>query len=304
MCCVALFLRPTASLAQINPGMFTITSPTNFIRIGAWGGGFTYCAANAFDSLHPPSVHSSDPNLPVAYPGNVYSGVAETFGDHWPVVEAWATGSAQIGINPNAQGGVFWSGTFNTYAPPTGPWTFESMTTWGGVKDPVTANVNPGDPITVSFTPTSALGMVFPDDPNAVYSSTFSAFAQTDLPGLASLYSLSIQMSSAKPGDVVVSFTSNPLLGLNDAAIISELVRGFQYNSTTGDYSFDPTGEAISATFTVPASVSSLIVTTGMDSEQNASVGVPEPSTMIAGALLLLPVRVSTLRMLRKTRTA
>jgi hypothetical protein len=34
------------------------------------------------------------------------------------------------------------------------------------------------------------------------------------------------------------------------------------------------------------------------------SVPVPEPTTMIAGALLLLPVGASTLRMLRKTRTA
>jgi F0F1-type ATP synthase assembly protein I len=31
---------------------------------------------------------------------------------------------------------------------------------------------------------------------------------------------------------------------------------------------------------------------------------VPEPTTMIAGALLLLPFGASTLRILRKTRTA
>ena len=33
-------------------------------------------------------------------------------------------------------------------------------------------------------------------------------------------------------------------------------------------------------------------------------VPIPEPTTMIAGALLLLPFGASTLRMLRKTRTA
>ena len=31
---------------------------------------------------------------------------------------------------------------------------------------------------------------------------------------------------------------------------------------------------------------------------------MPEATTMVAGALLLLPLGVSTLRMLRKTRTA
>jgi hypothetical protein len=33
-------------------------------------------------------------------------------------------------------------------------------------------------------------------------------------------------------------------------------------------------------------------------------LAVPEPTTMIAGALLLLPFGASTLRMLRKNRTA
>ena len=37
---------------------------------------------------------------------------------------------------------------------------------------------------------------------------------------------------------------------------------------------------------------------------QNYVVAVPEPATMIAGALLLLPLGASTLRILRKSRTA
>ena len=37
---------------------------------------------------------------------------------------------------------------------------------------------------------------------------------------------------------------------------------------------------------------------------QHAVAPVPEPTTMIAGALLLLPFGASTLRMLRKSRKA
>jgi hypothetical protein len=157
--------------------------------------------------------------------------------------------------------------------------------------DPLTFNVNPGDQMTVSFTPTAALGVSFPNgNPNAVYSYSFSTYAQTDLSALASLFSLSINMSSTTPGQVGVNFTSNPLLGLNDAAITSELLSGFQYNS--GTYSFDPTGEAINATFTVPDGVSEVTVSTGMDDESQASIDiVPEPSTVALlgiGAVSLL----------------
>jgi hypothetical protein len=152
------------------------------------------------------------------------------------------------------------------------------MASWT-VFDPWAGNVNPGDQITVSFIPTNSLGVIFPDpNPSEVDSSTFSAFAQTDIPGLSSLFSLSIQMNSATPGQVGISFTSNPLLGLNDAAITSQLESGFTYDSATGDYSFDPTGEEIDATFTVPAGVSSATITTGMEDELDASV--PEPSTV------------------------
>jgi hypothetical protein len=51
---------------------------------------------------------------------------------------------------------------------------------------------------------------------------------------------------------------------------------------------------------TAPAALRGLVSTTG----QNYVVPVPEPATMIAGALLLLPFGASTLRILRKNRAA
>ena len=64
-------------------------------------------------------------------------------------------------------------------------------------------------------------------------------------------------------------------------------------------------------TFTADASATTLTFmdTSGFDSNagwiDNVGVSaVPEPTTVLAGALLLLPFGVSTLRMLRKSRTA
>jgi hypothetical protein len=79
---------------------------------------------------------------------------------------------------------------------------------------------------------------------------------------------------------VGVSFTSNPRLGLNDAAITANLLRGFAYDPATGDYSFNPTGQEIDATLTVPDGVSEITITDGMGVEDTATAGVvPEPST-------------------------
>jgi hypothetical protein len=65
-------------------------------------------------------------------------------------------------------------------------------------------------------------------------------------------------------------------------------------------------------TFTAGATTSTLTFmdTSGFDSNAGwidnvgISAAVPEPTTMVAGAMLLLPFGFSTLRMLRKTRTA
>jgi hypothetical protein len=97
-------------------------------------------------------------------------------------------------------------------------------------------------------------------------------------------------MSSQTPGQVGISFTSNPLLGLDDAAITSQLESGFTYDSTTGDYSFHPTGQEIDVTFTVPDGISTVNITTGNNAELDASA-VPEPSTfavLCIGALGML----------------
>ena len=55
---------------------------------------------------------------------------------------------------------------------------------------------------------------------------------------------------------------------------------------------------------TIPAALSWSAVATEQKSQGLAVSPVPEPATLIAGALLLLPFAASTLRILRKGRTA
>jgi hypothetical protein len=82
---------------------------------------------------------------------------------------------------------------------------------------------------------------------------------------------------------VGVSFTSNPLLGLNNAAITAELLSGFAYDPATGDYSFNPTGQEIDASLTVPEGVSDITITDGMSVEDTSTAGaVPEQSSTLA----------------------
>jgi hypothetical protein len=250
-------------------GLYTIECGEGFES-----GGFATLTASAYDSDVGTYTGNGPASMP--YPGDYATPTEIASGTHYTATVAANAVSAITGNQD----------TWESYAYPcnvaknaSGPTHGEKASVSWNAIDPVTMSVNPGDQIPVSLTLTSGLGMTFPDAaPNDSYSSTFSAFAQTDAPGLASLFSLSIGMSSATPGIVAVNFTSNPLLGLNDAAIISQLVGGFSYDNTTGDYSFNPTGQEIDATLTVPDGVSSLNVTTGYGDELDVSV-VPEPST-------------------------
>ena len=96
-------------------------------------------------------------------------------------------------------------------------------------------------------------------------------------------------MSSATPGQVVVSFTSNPLLGLNDAAITANLESGFSYDPATGNYSFNSTGQEIDMPLDVPADVTSATFTIGEGEEGDGTVPEPSAFAMFSlGSLSLL----------------
>jgi len=85
--------------------------------------------------------------------------------------------------------------------------------------------------------------------------------------------------------------------GSISAAIATILQGEFGATSTIADWDDDATGWAYG--------VRAMNLTSASDNTiQDMLVVVPEPTTMIAGALLLLPFGASTIRFLRKNRTA
>src|SRR5208282_4059813 len=176
-----------ASAAKGQTG-WAFLSPTNIIPLSAWSGSFAVCSASAFDSYtgQNDSVHAG--GLPIPYPGVAISGVAQVQGYHFVLPSDLAIGTATISVNPNAAGGVQWGAQYFPAPDPSGPFAFEFITLHAAVVDPATVAVSPGDPITASFVPSSDLGVTFPNDPGAVYTSTFTASAQTDIPSFSSLF--------------------------------------------------------------------------------------------------------------------
>jgi hypothetical protein len=234
------------------------------------GGSFSYAYAYALDSNDGSGVKNNVG--PVSYPGMISAG---PFDEKGITFEAYAYSDAIQYATPKGQATQF---TPWRWVTPLGPIVYEYAVAHASGQDPMTLSVSPGAQLTLSFMPAAGMGVTIPNASPAVFSSSFTAYADTDIPAFASLFSLSVNMSSLTPGQVNVNFSSNPLLGLNDAAITSELMSGFTYDSTTGDYSFDPTGQEIDATLTVPDGVSVVNITDGVDAEMDASV--PEPSTL------------------------
>jgi hypothetical protein len=182
----------------------------------------------------------------------------------------------------------------------------ETATATWHVSDPVLLHVLPGDHVGVSVELSGGLGMIFPTvDPKSMFlGSKFTASAGTDLPEYTDLYFLSIGLTNAAQG-AAVQFTSNPLLGLNDAAIASDLAGRFAYDASTGNYGFAPTGLSLGASLTVPAGVSQVTVSTSLGDELDAAAtGVPEPSPLaLAGLAASLWSAIRWWRRRRRTPT-
>jgi hypothetical protein len=94
-----------------------------------------------------------------------------------------------------------------------------------------------------------------------------------------------------------VIYTDNSYWGDSLGSILSDTYNGVAYGDMTVDWAGVEIGDWANGDLTIPASAN-------IDSLTVPGVAVPEPTTMIAGALLLLPFGASTLRILRKNRAA
>lgn len=180
---------------------------------------------------------------------------------------------------------------------PTGLIAETATASWK-VADPMDfSGFAPGDALSVGFTPESGGWDLSLTDPSDSFSSAaISGFAGTDLAGYGKLFEWSFWASTGQLGVIQGAFTSNPLLGWDDAAITTDLKSRFSYDSVLNDFVFDSAGLMLEAEITVPTGVSSVSVTTSLGSDLVASVSVPDAATttslLILGlGSLLLAVR-------------
>jgi hypothetical protein len=111
--------------------------------------------------------------------------------------------------------------------------------------------------------------------------STVNTDAGSNLPGLASFFTLSMSLDGSNPGDLSISFISNPLLGLNDGAIENSIRAHLMFDSSTGTYSNTSDFNYLSLILTAPATENEVAFSWNTSASAMAGPApVPEPSTL------------------------
>ena len=188
---------------------------------------------------------------------------------------AWTSLAADFGINVLA---------------PTGTTGETAQASWV-VFDPWFFEPN-GSPFTIdlSFTPAEGWSFLFPTfAANEAGAARTRGSAATNVPGLENLFSWEVLLKSGSL-QPVVSFQSDPDLGLNDASISSQIAQRYTFDSTTNTWSFSTSNFALAASFEIDGS-RSLALTTTMGSDLTMSV--PEPATLTLIGLGMFAVACS-----------
>ncbi len=220
------------------------------------------------------------PNLSITSPVATATGTTPPA----PFTTATSQAAAQIGT-PNAFGmGIVGLTTTGTFAKinPIGKDTGYATAL---VDDPVTYSNTSGQPIHLTYGLGSgfAIGSFAAPGTTGYEASQFMAVAGSDIPGLTSLFTLEISTTTLEPGNVSVDFVSNPLLGLNDAAIDSLILGNLTLDASTGDYVTSGAFNYVDTTVTVP--VGQDTASFSYDASVAAQGGVPEPTSIVLGII-------------------
>lgn len=180
---------------------------------------------------------------------------------------------------------------------PTGVVNETATASWK-VADPMDfSGLVPNDVFSVGFNLGSGGWDLALTDPSDSFSSAaISGFAGTNLEGWGKLFEWSFWASSGQLGVIQGAFSSNPLLGWDDAAITSNLKSRFSYDPMLNDFVFDSAGLMLEAEITVPEGISSVSVTTSLGSDLVASVSVPDSGATTSLLLLGLGSLLLALR--------
>jgi len=147
---------------------------------------------------------------------------------------------------------------------------------------------------------------------SGVWTANFSAQAYYNSGSSGPLtFVYTITQLTGDPGNPLTGFNISSFLGVGPIYVGSiGAVAGLSVYSASGntlDFGFTGLGNGNSATIVVQTASSVWGYGPGTISDSQSvnfqSLSVPEPTTMIAGAMLLLPFGASTLRMLRRKNT-
>jgi hypothetical protein len=228
---------------------------------------------------------SGSANLTVVSGNLTYAGLADQGGNELQIINGVSAGSIYNTFVNQTSGQIYYSFLFNPTAADSGNNYFTAMnpgtSTPNGGSDAIDAYYYSSGKIEVRANAASATAGT---GPVLTPGTTYLIVEMLDL--TAKTASLWINPDSSTFGGTAPTATAN-LSGLTATAIDDV---GFKAQSTAGG----------------PYLVDNLLIgTTWADVTPATSVGVvPEPTTIIAGAMLLLPFGASTLRILRKNRTA
>jgi len=136
----------------------------------------------------------------------------------------------------------------------------------------------------------ASLGEFTPAE-GAMGSSRVSTVAGSDIPGLETLFSLTLSLDASDPTAVNLAFSSNPLLGLDDATIRSDILSRLVFNPADGSYLLSSDFQYASINVVVPTGQNDVSFTWNTEAHVVAVAPVPEPSSFIlsgTGVLTLL----------------
>ena len=267
----------------------TVTSGTG-PKIGTWvteakPQNFTNPIGNgSFKTIMASSKNSSDgtdsDTLPQPLPYVTAAGANATYATRQTIatgIKFEARSKVSVAVTATTATTASWDVTAADFGiqvlAPTGV-TGETATATWKVTDPMNfGDLEFGDLISVGFTPEAGGWDLSLLSPSGAYSSGgFSGSAGTSLTGYEDLFGWDFWADSIQLGTVQGAFHSNPLLGWDDAALTSEILSRFSYDSALNDYTFNSAGLMFAAEIAVPEGVSSVSVTTSLGATVTASV--------------------------------
>jgi hypothetical protein len=200
-------------------------------------------------------------------------------------------------------GAAFWNsaGSSATLAPVLGASPTENATAIASVTDPATYQFSrfSGSGVVVSVTLDKGLTLVAQgDSESSTMAEIKGTFSTSLLPGDGFLWSFDWKADSSHPDSSTFTFTSNSVLGLDNAAIASAFLKPGGLTEANGIHQ-EISPFSISATLPVsPAMLGgdgSLTYTLGGTVDYMAAT-VPEPSTLVLAAMAVVGISAVAVR--------